>query len=71
MAHAAASPCTGNCALNIPLGLCEGCLRTREEIAAWPLMREEQRIEVLMAVERRKRESGLSVQERHGLDAGQ
>jgi len=58
MAIASSSPCNGNCALNIPLGLCEGCLRTKEEIIAWPLMRDEQRRKVLIVVEQRKREMG-------------
>lgn len=30
-----ASPCTNVCRMNPQSGLCEGCLRTLAEIAAW------------------------------------
>lgn len=56
MAIAAASPCNGMCSINIPLGLCEGCMRTKEEIVAWPDMDAEQRQSVILVVEQRKRE---------------
>jgi predicted Fe-S protein YdhL (DUF1289 family) len=46
------------CHINIPLGLCEGCMRTKEEIAAWPEMGLEQRQKVMLVVEQRKREMG-------------
>lgn len=62
MAIAAASPCNGNCALNIPLGLCEGCMRTKEEIIAWPAMDMEQRQQVILVVEQRKKEKGLGTE---------
>jgi len=29
------SPCTSVCRMNRDTGLCEGCLRTLDEIAAW------------------------------------
>ena len=29
------SPCTKVCRIDVPTGLCEGCLRTIDEIAAW------------------------------------
>jgi uncharacterized protein len=60
MAIAAASPCNGNCALNVPLGLCEGCMRTKEEIVAWPTMQDEQRRMVMVVVEQRKQKLGRS-----------
>ncbi|MFN0060236.1 MAG: DUF1289 domain-containing protein [Planctomycetota bacterium] len=38
------SPCTGWCALDAATQLCQGCLRTSGEIAAWPsLPRADQR----------------------------
>lgn len=33
---AVASPCTGVCTLHPRLNLCAGCLRSLDEIAAWP-----------------------------------
>lgn len=32
------SPCTGVCFLDPASGLCAGCLRTADEIAAWPTL---------------------------------
>lgn len=37
------SPCTKVCVLDDATGLCQGCGRTRDEIAAWGLMREAER----------------------------
>jgi len=33
-----ASPCTNVCRMNLATGLCEGCFRTLDEIAAWSAM---------------------------------
>jgi len=35
------SPCTSVCRLDPRTGLCEGCLRTIDEIAAWSSMSDE------------------------------
>jgi predicted Fe-S protein YdhL (DUF1289 family) len=35
MTGGAPSPCVGVCRIDAPTGLCAGCLRTLEEIAAW------------------------------------
>lgn len=35
MGERATSPCIGVCSLNIDSGYCEGCFRTREEVANW------------------------------------
>jgi uncharacterized protein len=32
------SPCVKVCCMNPTTGWCDGCLRTRDEIAAWPRM---------------------------------
>jgi len=32
------SPCTGVCRLDPRTGWCEGCRRTLEEIADWPML---------------------------------
>lgn len=52
------SPCIGVCELDRDLGICLGCLRTREEIAGWPGFDPAQKREVLDrldAVKKRKR----------------
>lgn len=48
----AASPCIGICRMNARTGYCEGCLRTLDEIAAWPRLNavEKQRILKILAV---------------------
>ena len=51
------SPCIGICRINIQSGLCEGCLRTRDEIAAWTDMREDQRKQLVLVLEQRLTES--------------
>ena len=38
-----ASPCTGICRMNPDTGLCQGCLRTLDEIAAWSAMTAEEK----------------------------
>lgn len=37
-AEEVASPCTNVCRMNPATGLCEGCFRTLDEIAAWSMM---------------------------------
>lgn len=37
------SPCKKVCVIHPESGLCIGCLRTRDEIAAWPRMTPEER----------------------------
>ena len=41
------SPCTKLCILDAVTGLCEGCGRTRDEIALWGAMSETQRRAVM------------------------
>ena len=41
------SPCIDVCRLNPDSGYCEGCLRTREEIKAWKLMSDPDRLALL------------------------
>ncbi len=44
MSHAVVpSPCNNVCRMDDTTGLCAGCLRTLDEIAAWGLMSDEQR----------------------------
>lgn len=48
--RAVLSPCTGVCTLGED-GLCEGCLRTGDEIAAWPRMDDDARLRWLEQVQ--------------------
>lgn len=49
------SPCIGVCVIDEVAGLCEGCLRTLDEIAIWGSSSVAQRREVLARVEERRR----------------
>lgn len=40
------SPCISVCRMDMDTGLCEGCLRTLDEIAAWGRMTEDDKREV-------------------------
>jgi len=48
------SPCISICRMSDATGLCEGCLRTIDEIAAWSVLDDDERRGVLAAVERRR-----------------
>ncbi|WP_264050931.1 DUF1289 domain-containing protein [Methylobacterium flocculans] len=49
------SPCTKLCILDAATGLCEGCGRTRDEIALWGSMPEPRRRAVMATLEERLR----------------
>jgi len=49
-----ASPCNNVCRMNAETGLCEGCLRTLAEIAAWSGMRPEEKLAVLATLPARR-----------------
>ena len=48
-----ASPCTDVCRMSPGTGLCEGCLRTLDEIAAWSAMSVEEKRAVLAQLPKR------------------
>lgn len=50
------SPCIGICQMDDLSGLCGGCLRTLEEIAAWGRASDGVKISILAAVEKRRQE---------------
>jgi predicted Fe-S protein YdhL (DUF1289 family) len=52
----APSPCINVCHMDPQSGLCEGCLRSLDEIAQWGAANEEQRRAVWRAILRRKGE---------------
>ncbi len=41
------SPCTGVCRIDWPSGFCEGCKRTLNEIADWPMLKPAEKRAVL------------------------
>ena len=49
-----ASPCITICRMNPQSGLCEGCLRTLDEIAAWSALTDAQKRDVLARLPARK-----------------
>ncbi len=51
---AVATPSINICQMDAASGLCRGCLRTLEEIAAWAGAADEARLAVLAAVEARR-----------------
>ena len=47
------SPCVSVCRVEAATGLCEGCLRTLDEIAAWSTLADPARRQVWMQIGRR------------------
>jgi predicted Fe-S protein YdhL (DUF1289 family) len=53
------SPCINVCRMSPALGgLCEGCLRTIDEIAAWSTLDDDAKERVWEAIEQRREELG-------------
>ncbi|GGK23587.1 DUF1289 domain-containing protein [Salinarimonas ramus] len=52
---AASTPCIKVCLIDEETGLCEGCGRTRAEIATWGRKPEEERLAIMAGLERRMR----------------
>jgi predicted Fe-S protein YdhL (DUF1289 family) len=50
------SPCINVCRMSPATGLCEGCLRTIDEIAAWSTLSDEGKHAVWDAIEQRRGE---------------
>ena len=48
------SPCIGVCTMDAASGLCQGCLRTLGEIAAWSSASEAQRRDIKAALPQRR-----------------
>lgn len=48
------SPCIDICRMDAKSGLCEGCLRTLDEIAAWAAASEAQQRRILAAIAQRR-----------------
>lgn len=54
------SPCISVCKLNSVSGFCEGCWRTRDEIAGWRRMSNKERLDVLKRLHERRADAGLA-----------
>ena len=50
------SPCINVCKMNPQTGLCEGCLRTIDEIAQWSAATEEMKRAIWVEIKRREAE---------------
>ncbi|HJV50985.1 MAG TPA: DUF1289 domain-containing protein [Noviherbaspirillum sp.] len=48
------SPCISICRMNPQTGLCEGCLRSIDEIALWSTASEEMKRQVWVEIRRRR-----------------
>jgi|GEM_PF-1220430 len=49
-----ASPCINVCVMNAASGLCDGCLRTLDEIAAWSCASDEQKRGIWLRIGQRR-----------------
>ena len=61
-----ASPCVGVCLMDPDDGLCMGCYRTIEEIAAWGELPRDGRMEILACLRERRAAAG---QDRRRINA--
>jgi predicted Fe-S protein YdhL (DUF1289 family) len=57
---AVASPCNSVCTMNATNGLCEGCLRTIDEIIGWSTMSDEEKRDVWDALTLRQFEPAVT-----------
>lgn len=57
----AASPCVNVCRMQADSGLCEGCLRTIDEIAAWGQLDDAARRAVWLQIDERRAQRALNV----------
>jgi uncharacterized protein len=62
--EAVPSPCIDVCRMDARTGLCEGCLRTLDEIAAWAALTDAMKREVLANLEVRRAALADATQER-------
>ena len=52
------SPCIGVCRIDEATGLCVGCLRTLDEIAAWSTLDDAQKRAIWAAIAKRRSDEG-------------
>ena len=58
------SPCISVCAIDKATGLCTGCLRTLDEIAAWSVLDDDERRAVWVRIGVRRTAAGASSEPR-------
>ena len=63
------SPCVSVCRMDDATGLCVGCLRTIDEIAAWSVLDDARRRDVLAAIDARRARLAARVEEPEVRDA--
>ena len=51
------SPCLSICRVDAASGLCEGCFRTLDEIAAWGMLRDPERRAIWQVIQQRASQS--------------
>lgn len=66
MSDAPLSPCVNICVIHTETGLCTGCLRSRDEIAAWGRMTNPERRAIMDALPARE----TTLKKRRGGRAG-
>lgn len=54
------SPCISVCVMDEASGYCEGCWRTRDEIARWGMADDAERLAVLERLRERRRAAGIT-----------
>jgi len=64
-----ASPCISVCVIDEPSGLCAGCYRTLDEIAAWIDLSPAARRAVVEELPRRRSKHGAAIAERQAAHA--
>lgn len=60
------SPCINVCKMDADTGLCAGCFRTLDEIAAWSSAGDETRLDILDKVAQRRRDSESARETKNG-----
>ena len=56
------SPCTSVCTMNAATGLCAGCFRTLDEIAAWSVLEDDEKRAVWSALAQRRAANATSTE---------
>lgn len=64
-----ASPCISVCVIDEPSGLCAGCYRTLDEIAAWIDLSPSARRAIVEELPRRRSEHGAAIAHRQAAHA--
>ena len=64
-----ASPCISVCVIDEPSGLCAGCYRTLDEIAAWIDLSPSARRAIVEEIPRRRSKHGAAIEHRQAAHA--